>query len=125
MGGIFKIVPTSYHTPGKLMKGIIIENSLADKSIITDAEIIRTWEDGSWKLREVKVSKDWAEKFGKYLNDGPWYVYFWEPESDDVLIVFKNKNFTIQHSDKSTWAEAVEYGKSIGIPEEQLDFLID
>jgi hypothetical protein len=107
------------------MKGIIIENSLADKSIITDAEIIRTWEDGSWKLREVKVSKDWAEKFGKYLNDGPWYVYFWEPESDDVLIVFKNKNFTIQHSDKSTWAEAVEYGKSIGIPEEQLDFLID
>ena len=109
----------------QIMKGIIIENSLADKSIITDAEIIRTWEDRSWKLREVKVSKEWAENFGKYLNDGPWYVHFWEPESDDVLIVFKNKNFTIKHSDKSTWAEAIEYGKSIGIPEEQLDFLID
>ncbi len=106
------------------MKGIIVENSLADKSIITEAEIIRTWEDGSWRLREVKVSREWAEKFGKYLNDGPWYIHFWEPGRDDVLVVFKDKNFWIKPSDKNTWVEAVEYGKSIGIPEKQLDFLI-
>lgn len=107
------------------MKGVIVENSLADKSIITDVEVVRTWEDGDWKLREVEVSKEWAETFGRYLNDGPWYVHFWEPGSDDVLVVFKNKNFTIKHSDRNTWTQAVEYGKSIGIPEEQLDFLIE
>jgi hypothetical protein len=28
-------------------------------------------------------------------------------------------------SDKSTWNDATEYGKSLGIPKEQLDFLID
>ena len=100
------------------------ENSLKDKSIIAEAEVIRTWEDGSWKLREVEISKEWAEKLGEYLGNGPWYVHFWEPGSDDVLVVFKDKNFWIKHSDKNTWVEAVEYGKSIGIPEGQLDFLI-
>lgn len=107
------------------MKGVIIENSLKDKSIITEAEIIRTWEDGSWKLREVKIAREWAEKLGAYLDDGPWYLHFWEPGSDEVLVVFKDKNFWIKHSDKNTWDEVLEYGKSIGIPEEQLDFPID
>ncbi|HVV14916.1 MAG TPA: hypothetical protein VHD55_00725 [Candidatus Paceibacterota bacterium] len=107
------------------MKGIIIENSLKDKSIITEAEIIRTWEDGSWKLREVKVSTEWAEKFGGYLNDGPWYVHFWESDSDDVLVVFKDKSFWIKHSDKNTWQDAIAHGKSLHIPVEQLDFPID
>lgn len=107
------------------MKGIIIENSLKDKSIITEAEVIRTWEDGSWKLREVNIAKQWAEKLGKYLADGPWYVHFWEPNSDDVLVVFKDRNFWIKHSDKNTWNEAIKHGKSIGIPIEQLDFPIN
>lgn len=51
-------------------------------------------------------------------------MHFWEPGKDEVLAVFKNKTFDIKHSDKSTWSGAVEHGKSIGIPEEQLDFLI-
>ena len=44
---------------------------------------------------------------------------------DDIIVIFKNKIFNIKYSDKKTWSEAVAYGKSIGIPEEQLDFPID
>ncbi len=55
------------------MKGIIIENSLTDKSVIAKTEIIRTWEDGGWKLHEVEIPKEAAERFGSYLDDGPWY----------------------------------------------------
>ena len=51
-------------------------------------------------------------------------MHFWEPGKDEVLVVFKSKTFDIKHSDKSTWSEAMAYGKSIGIPEEQLDFVI-
>ena len=46
-------------------------------------------------------------------------------QSDEIKVIFKNKVFTIKFSDKSTWSEAISYGKSIGIPEEQLDFPID
>jgi hypothetical protein len=76
-------------------------------------------------LHEVLIEKEWAERLGNYLNEGPWYVHFWEPGSDNVLVVFKNKNFWIKHSDKNTWVEVIKYGKSIGIPDEQLDFLVD
>jgi hypothetical protein len=107
------------------MRGTIIENSLKDKAIITEWEIISTREDGSWVLRDVEMAKEWAEQMGKYLDDGPWYVHFWEPGSDDVLVVFKEKNFWIKHSDKATWQEAVEHGKSLGIPEAQLDFVLN
>ena len=41
-----------------------------------------------------------------------------------LCVVFKDKIFTIKHSDKSTRKDVVEYGKSVGIPEEQLDFVI-
>lgn len=107
------------------MKGIIIENSLEDKSIITEAEIIRTDSEGDWIIRHVQIAKEWAEKLGKHLKDGPWYAHFWESGSDDVLVVFKDKNFWIKYSDKATWQDVIKYGKSLGIPEDQLDFLID
>jgi len=107
------------------MKGVVIENSLKDADILKDIEITRSWEDDDWKLHEVKVSKEQAEKFSDYLSDGPWYIHFWEPGDDSILVVYKDRTFTIKHSDKQSWVDAIKYGKSIGIPEEQLDFLID
>jgi len=107
-----------------MFKGTIIENSLADPSILQSLEIEKTWQDGSWTLHNVLVDEDTALKIGNYLVDGPWYIHFWKPGDDNVLVVFKSKNFWIKYSDKSTWADAVAYGKSIGIPEEQLDFLM-
>lgn len=87
-------------------------------------KIEKTWQDGSWTLHNVFVDEETALKIGNYLADGPWYIHFWKTGDDNVLVVFKNKNFWIKHSDKSTWTEAVSHGKSMGIPEEQLDFLI-
>ncbi len=104
------------------MKGVIIENGLKDKSILSEVKVLRTWEDGSWVLHEVEITRESAEKLGPYLDDGPWYVHFWEEGSDEVLVVFKDCIFTIQHSDPSTWKIAIEHGKSIGTPEDQLDF---
>jgi len=107
------------------MKGVVIENSLSDTSILKKLDISNSWVDGSWKLHEVIVSKEQAIGLANYLADGPWYFHFWEQGSDDVLVVFKNKIFEIKFSDKKTWKDALEYGKSIGIPSEQLDFPID
>lgn len=108
-----------------MLKGTIVENSLADKSILSKIKIEKTWQAGDWILHKVLVEEETAKQIGNYLADGPWYIHFWEPDSDDVLVVYKGKNFLIKHSDKSTRSEAVAYGQSIGIPMEQLDFVID
>lgn len=107
-----------------MLQGTIVENSLVDTSILDDVTILKSWPDGSWNLHQVSLDREHALSLAGYLADGPWYMHFWEPGNDDVLVVFKGKTFDIKHSDKNSWKEAVEYGQSIGIPEEQLDFLI-
>lgn len=107
-----------------MLQGTIIENSLQVAGIIKGLKVLRSWEEGDWKLHQVEADREQALGLGKYLADGPWYVHFWEPGKDDVLVVFKDKAYDINYSDKSTWKEAIQYGKSIGILEEQLDFLI-
>ena len=108
-----------------MFTGTIIENSLTDKSILEKLRICKSWEDGDWRLYNVDATLKEAELMGEYLAEGPWYIHFWKHGEDDVLVVFKHKSFWIKYSDKETWKEVVEYGKSLGIPPEQLDFVIE
>ncbi len=108
-----------------MFKGIIIENSLTDKSILKDLDIEKTWQEGDWVLHSVKIEKEKLLDLSKVLDDGPWYIHLWETGKDEIRVIFKDKIVTISSTDKSTWQEAISYGKSIGIPEEQLDFPIE
>lgn len=107
-----------------LYKGTIIENSLADKNILASVKIEKTYQSDDWIIHDVCIKKWQIPEIAKALAEGPWYAHLSQPGSDDVIVIFKNKTFTIKYSDASTWTGAVAYGKSIGIPEEQLDFPI-
>ncbi len=104
-------------------KGTIVENSLADKTILSKLQIVKTWTSEDWTLHDVLVDESDLEELGKALADGTWYMNFWVPSSDGMKVVYKDKIFDLKISDKSTWVDAMEYGKTIGIPEEQLDFV--
>jgi|SRR3990172_9879830 len=113
----------------KKYKGIIVQESLVDDRILNDYEIIglevtkeKRLED-RWHLFTIIGSETDIRKLPKNLKQEKWYAHFWN--GDDVIAVFPNKTFQFKRSDKSTWKEAVEYGKSLGIPKEQLDFLIE
>ncbi len=112
----------------KKYKGTIVQESLVDDRILNDFDTIAykvTDEENPyerWHLITVLTNEESIEKLSKNLKPEKWYAHFWN--GDDVIAVFPNKTFQFKHSDKSTWKEAVEYGKSLGIPEEQLDFLI-
>jgi len=108
-----------------MYKGTIIENSLSDKSILDKLKIKKTYHSGDWILHDVHVDGEQIIELSKYLANGPWYIHLWKQGEDEIKVIFKDKIFDIKFSDKSTWADAVTYGKSIGIPEEQLDFPID
>lgn len=108
-----------------MLKGTIIENSLADKNVLSKVKIQDTRNAGDWILHDVLVEISAIPELAKSLDDGPWYIHLWEQGEDGVKVIFKDKVFDIKFSDKSTWTDAVAYGKSIGIPDEQLDFPID
>ncbi len=108
-----------------MLKGTIVENSLADKSILQKVKIEKTYQSGNWTLHNVWVEPQQILELSKALNSGPWYIHLWEPGQDDVTVIFKDRVIQIKYSDKSTWEEAIEFGISIGIPKEQLDFPIE
>lgn len=111
-------------------KGYIIEESLEDNLILNNFKIIgiKITDDENpadrWHIYEVETSKEQLLKISKYLKPGKWYTHFWD-SNKNIIAVFKDKNFEFNYDNKESWNEAVEYGLSLGIPKEQLDFLID
>ncbi len=107
-----------------MLTGTIVENSLANIDILTELSVKNTYSSGSWVLHDVEVNENQIPTLAAVLKDGPWYIHLWNLSQDILIIIFKDKVFEAKCKDKTTWQQAIEYGKSIGIPEEQLDFPI-
>ena len=109
-------------------KGTIIEESLEDNIILNDFNIIgfKITDDvifsERWHLYTVQVSREEIEQVSKFIKSG-WYAHFWK--NRNMIVVFKNKIFEFNYNDKASWQPAIEYGLSLNIPKEQLDFLIN
>jgi hypothetical protein len=75
-----------------------------------------------WHFYAVEVSEEEIERLSHSIKDG-WYAHFWN--GNKVIVAFKDRIFRFDHDKKETWKPAVDYGLSLGIPTEQLDFPID
>ena len=131
VGGFEEYVMTEWLKTGvkdanrPMYKGTIIDSSLSDKDLLKKVRVSKTWQERDWTLHNVSLDEDQIPELSRALDNGPWYIHVWKQGQDDVKVIFKEKVFDIKFSDKSTWTEAIEHGKSLGIPVEQLDFPID
>lgn len=109
--------------------GTIVEESLEDNRILNSLEIVgfKISSDDNptdrWHLYKVKVSRGDIQSLSKFIRSGKWYMHFWSVRK--VIAVFKDKTFEFDYDNKDEWKDAIEYGLSLGIPREQLDFVID
>ncbi len=107
--------------------GIVVEESLDDNRILNGLDIRKLHITGQsdpasrWHMYEVNVSKEEIEELSKHIIDD-WYMHFWK--GTDIIAIFKENIFQFNYQDKNTWDEVLNYGRSIGVPEEQLDFHI-
>ena len=104
--------------------GILVDVSQKDKSIFNNLKILgqKKTEDGEWILYKVGVKPEKIDETIKQLQENMvegFYFHFYKDE--ELIVVFKERIFKVK-IDKSTWKEMIEYGKSLKIPEEQLDF---
>ena len=106
--------------------GIIIKQSLRDRSILDDIRILGKRTAKNWTMLRVLVRDDQLEKFLKQVqanllmeNEVPYYAHFYNHQ--DLIVVFPDRIFHLK-PDTKTWGPAVRYGKSLGIPERELDF---
>lgn len=117
--------------------GIIIAESLFDKSILDEIKITSTEvepvTDGhktpwvkQWTMHNVLIDADLAgevaERISRALDrEHDWYADF--KNDKEHFIIYRDKVFHItDRSDKLQYDEATKYGVSIGIPDYQVNF---
>lgn len=117
-------------------QGTIIEESLENKDVLKNLKILSTEVEivaaehktpwiKQWTLHKVEIpEKDAqivAELVSKSLDkEHNWYADF---RNDDThFIIFRNKVFKMDRTNKALYDEATKYGMSLGIPDYQLDF---
>ncbi|MBU1015308.1 hypothetical protein KKI17_02625 [Patescibacteria group bacterium] len=116
-------------------KGVIIEESLENKDVLSEVTILETKVEEvteehhtphlkQWTLHTIEIPEDRgaevAEKISKVLatSHGHWYADF--KNDTHHYIIFRNKVFYVDRESKEQYDEAERYGTSVGIPEHQL-----
>lgn len=130
----------------KCYYGEVINLSLKDRKMLKKYPVVkcknRFW--GLCKIYTISIPekdidatvKAFQENMSTALNK-EWYITFHTLES--VIVVFREKIFTLSGKgiapipqrrvdtscaeDKEKWDEMIQYARSIGIPDEQCDFL--
>ena len=112
-----------------MYEGTIVEESLKDNRFLNSLNIqsvrISNTESPTdrWHLYKVLIDESQLSQLSEELKPEKWYMHFWN--GDDVIAVFPDKIYNFKYSDKSTWDDAIKHGLSLGIPQEQLDFVIE
>lgn len=118
-------------------EGVIIEESLENKDVLEEIEIVSTkiepvidkhktsWIK-QWTLHTVRIAQEKAAEIAEKISTAldrkhSWYADF--KTDNDHYIIFSDKVFHItDRTNKEQYDEAAKYGRTLGIPGYQLDF---
>lgn len=117
--------------------GVIIEESLTDKSVLDDVKTVsikieliteehKTPWVSQWTMHIVEITLEKvtavAAKISEALDrEHHWYADF--KTDKEHFVIYRDKVFHITNrSDKTQYDKATAYGISIGIPDYQVDF---
>ena len=108
-----------------MYKGVIIKQSLKNPSILDGFEVLDidpARNQGDWDIFTVRLDRAGLESVKENLVDN-YYAHF--AGGNSGIVVFKDRIFEMNRADRQTWIAAIDYGREIGIPDEQLDFEFD
>jgi two-component system, cell cycle response regulator len=108
-----------------MLNAILIENSLRDKSILKDVRIDKTWQDGEWILHSIKMEEARLTDLQESLHEGSWYVHLWKDDKKEMLVLFKERSFTIKYEDTFTSEEPIKLVDTRLVGERPVVILID
>ena len=120
-------------------KGTIIEESLENKAVLQKVNILKTKVEKvvekhqtpwlkQWTLHIVEIPENQADFIAQELSQSldsehNWYADF--KNNDFHYIIFRNKVFKVDRSNKEQYNDVSKYGVSLGIPDYQLTFSPD
>jgi hypothetical protein len=118
------------------IEGVLIAESLkvgvelsgtplvVDRIVRVDAADATADQPRTWTLLYFRAEQTQAEalagKLADLLDTPGWYVDFRTEE--EVYVTFPDKIFRYTRGDAAGRAEAVAYGRTVGVPDSQLDW---
>lgn len=122
-------------------RGVIIEESLETADVLREVRIVQTKVESvtekhqtpwlkQWTLHTVEIPEERVRAITENISQSldrqhgaSWYADF---KNDFThFIIFRNKIFQVDRSKKEQYETVVKYGRSLGIPDYQLDFSPD
>lgn len=118
-------------------RGTLIAESLQDGSELADVRMtvtkvarsnfgdVAAGQPQVWTILEFEIDDDDAGQLAAALEqslrpDGGWYCDF--RSDDETIVVFAGRSFRYRRGDTPGRAAATEHGRSVGVPEAQLDW---
>ena len=90
----------------------------------TEVSTVTAIQQPQWTLLEFTAPDEEADRLAvaltKSLAPGPWYCDF--RTDTETFVVFAGHIFHYQRGDADGVAEAQQYARSVGIPDEQVDW---
>lgn len=119
-----------------MYRGIIIEESLKDQSLLNTVRIIGTEIESvtaghrtpwlkEWTLDEVEIDDEAIKSFVRKVQNSietehkSWFADF--KGDQDHYVVFPDKIFFIDHRRNDSYDKAISYGVALGIPRNQIE----
>ncbi len=120
-----------------MFKGVIIEESLEDKSVLKKFPVLKTETEQvterfgtpwlkEWHLHTIEVPEDkianFAEEVRRALDTARhnWYADFRNEKTH--YIIFPRRIFVVDRTKREQYQGASDYGVSLGVPPHQVDF---
>src|SRR5438128_2645920 len=108
--------------PGSLLEGIPLSLTKIERYAVSDAT---PDQPPVWTTVEFEFAEEDAERMAAALSDvldeqGGWYTNF--EVGGETLVIFARRIFRYPHGSQAGRAEAEAYGRSVGVPESQLDW---
>jgi len=112
-------------------KGVILEESLDDKSILDMVRIVKTEkstleeeeEKGFLTFHNIELDDEKKDEFvRKALSSIKDKFYLHICKGDRMIVIYKNKMFEFTSDETDKLNQARDYGLSIGIVREQMPF---
>lgn len=114
--------------------GCVIGESLRDPTLINRLQVCKAWispdevlsdEHGTmsrWHIYWISCGTVDVDRIQRELKPWRWYAHFWR--GNEMIVIYSDARLEMNRADRSTWVPAIEHGRSKGVPDEQLDFLI-
>jgi hypothetical protein len=104
--------------------GILVDAAFTNKSFPNTFKLFARKHSGDWTLFGVEIPRDGLDQTIQSIQaemraDEPFYGHLYDDET--LIVIFKKPIFRVTPHNLS-WDVIKGYGKSLNIPEEQLDF---